>query len=200
MCNQEQTPTAKSELEILLFEDAGKWLAWLEANHATSRGVWLRLAKKASTLESVSYAEALEVALCFGWIDGQKKTYDADSWLQKFTPRASKSLWSQVNREKALQLIESGRMRPAGLHEVERARQDGRWEAAYQPASVAEVPDDFAAQLDSHPAAKEFFATLNKANRYAILFRIQTAKKAETRAKRIEQFIAMLEKGEKIHP
>lgn len=196
MANQEQQP--KNELDILLFENRDKWRAWLEANHADSRGVWLRLAKKAAALQSVSYADAVEVGLCFGWIDGQSKSYDEESWIQKFTPRRSKSLWSKVNREKVLRLIESGQMQPSGLREVAAAQQDGRWEAAYDPPSEAQVPEDFAAQLEVHPAAKEFFATLNKSNRYAILFRIQTAKKAETRAKRIKEFIEMLERGEKI--
>ena len=189
-----------NKLDVLLFENEGEWLAWLETNHASSSGVWLRLAKKNATLCSVSYAQALEVALCFGWIDGQKKTFDSNFWLQKFTPRARKSLWSKVNRDKANALSESGQMRPAGLREVERAKEDGRWEAAYDPASQAEVPEDFEAQLDAHPKAREFFDGLNKQNRYAILFRLQTAKKPETRAKRMEGFVSMLEKGEKIYP
>ncbi|MGH9802318.1 MAG: YdeI/OmpD-associated family protein, partial [Blastocatellia bacterium] len=161
--------------------------------------IWMRLAKKASELKSANYAEALDVALCYGWIDGQKKSYDADSWLQKFTPRGAKSIWSKINREKAQELIEAGRMKPAGLKTIESAKQDGRWEAAYDSQSKATVPDDFQAELDRSPKAKSFFATLNSVNRYAILFRIQTAKKAETRAKRIQQFIQMLEKNEKIH-
>ena len=192
--------TSKAALEIALFESAHDWTAWLEANHAQSSVVWLRLAKKTAPLVSVSYAQALEVALCYGWIDGQKQTCDDDSWLQKFTPRAPKSLWSKVNREKALQLIASGQMRPAGRQEVERAQQDGRWEAAYDPASRAQVPEDFQAALNLNPAAQEFFAGLNSRNRYAMLFRIQTVKKAETRARRIEEFLSMLEKGEKIYP
>lgn len=189
-----------ADLEILLFENADQWTAWLEANHASSRGVWLRLAKKAAPLESISYAQALDSALCFGWIDGQKKSYDADSWIQKFTPRARQSLWSKVNREKVTHFIQNGQMRPAGLLAIEAAQHDGRWERAYDSPSQAQVPDDFAALLDAHPAAKEFFEGLNKTNRYAILFRIQTAKKPETRVKRIHEFITMLEKGEKIHP
>lgn len=189
----------KTELPIELFKDQKHWAAWLDKHHAESPGVWLRLAKKGSEIRSVSYAEALEVALCYGWIDGQKKSYDESSWLQKFTPRGDRSLWSKVNREKAENLIRTGSMKPAGLAAIERARENGRWEAAYDSPGKATVPDDFQAELDRHPKASEFFATLNSANRYAILWRIQTVKKAETRAKRIRQFIEMLERGEKIH-
>jgi len=191
---------ARAELPIELFEDQDAWAAWLESNHADSPGLWLRHAKKASDLASVSYAEALDVALCYGWIDGQKKSYDELSWLQKWTPRGEKSIWSKINREKALKLIEQARIQPAGLAEVERAKQDGRWEAAYDSHSTATVPDDLQAALDSNAEAGAFFATLNSTNRYAILFRIQTAKKAETRAKRIREFIGMLERHEKMHP
>ena len=188
------------ELEILFFESPADWLAWLEENHASACGVWLRLAKKASSLFSVTYAEGVEGALCYGWIDGQSKKYDADSWLQKFTPRAKRSLWSKINRDKALQLIQDGAMQPAGLREVERAREDGRWDAAYDSPSQAPVPLDLQARLDASPAASECFALLSSQNRYAILFRLQTAKRPETRARRIEQFIAMLEQGEKLYP
>jgi uncharacterized protein YdeI (YjbR/CyaY-like superfamily) len=189
----------KAELPVELFKDQKHWAAWLDKHHASSPGLWLRLAKKGSDIQSVSYAEALEVALCYGWIDGQKKAYDESSWLQKFTPRGDRSLWSKVNREKAEELIRTGRVKPAGLAAIERARQNGRWEAAYDSPGKATVPDDFQAELDRHPKAKEFFATLNSANRYAILWRIQTVKKAETRARRIQQFIEMLERHEKIH-
>lgn len=192
--------TTSDERPVVMFAGQQEWATWLDANHTTSPGVWLRIAKKAAGIESVSYAEALETALCYGWIDGQKKTYDQSSWLQKFTPRGAKSIWSKVNREKAQQLIERGQMKPAGLAAVERAKQDGRWDAAYDSSSSASVPADFQAALDQHPKAKAFFATLNSANRYAILFRIQTAKKAETRTKRIEQFIGMLENQEMLHP
>ncbi len=185
---------------MLLFEQQHDWAAWLDEHHGTSPGVWLRLAKKASGLQSVSYDEALEVALCYGWIDGQKKSYDDASWLQKFTPRGAKSIWSKINRAKAEALMASGRMQPAGLKAVESAKQDGRWEAAYDSPRSATVPDDFQAALDQNAEAKAFFATLNSANRYAILFRIQTAKKAETRAKRIQEFIRMLEQHEKLYP
>ncbi len=189
-----------NDLPVLPFAHQGDWIAWLDEHHATSSGVWLRIAKKASKQASVSYAEALEAALCYGWIDGQKKTYDESTWLQKFTPRGAKSLWSKINREKAEALIESGRMQPAGLAAVERARQDGRWDAAYDSHGSATVPSDFQDALDRSPEAKAFFATLNRQNRYAILFRIQTAKKAETRDKRIQQFIRMLELHEKLYP
>jgi uncharacterized protein YdeI (YjbR/CyaY-like superfamily) len=189
-----------NDLPIMLFAQQQEWAAWLDENHATSPGVWLRLAKKASGTASVTYDEALEVALCYGWIDGQKKSYDDSSWLQKFTPRGAKSIWSKVNREKAEKLIERGQMKPAGLAAVERARQDGRWDAAYDSPGSASVPDDFQAALDRGPQAKAFFATLNSRNRYAILFRIQTAKKAETRAKRIEQFVRMLANHETLYP
>lgn len=187
------------EIPVLLFADQQAWAVWLAENYATSTGLWLRLAKKASGLSSVSYAEALDVALCYGWIDGQKQSYDENSWLQKFTPRGLKSIWSKINREKVAQLIERGLMQPAGIAAVESAKQDGRWDAAYDSARTMTVPDDFQAALDQNVAAAAFFATLNSANRYAILWRIQTAKKAETRTKRIEQFIQMLENKEKLH-
>ena len=190
----------KGELTILLFENPKAWKAWLDEHHASSPGLWLRLAKKASGLQSTTYAEALDVALCYGWIDGQKKTYDEKSWLQKFTPRGAKSIWSKINTEKVEQLISSGQMKPAGLKAIEQAKQDGRWAAAYASQSKATVPDALQAALDKHAQAKAFFATLNSANRYAILFRVHTAKKAETRAKRIQQFIEMLDRGEKFHP
>lgn len=189
-----------NDVPIVLFEEQAAWEAWLDENHASSPGLWLRLAKKAAGLESVSYAEALEVALCYGWIDGQKRSYDESSWLQKFTPRRARSIWSKINREKAEALIASGRMKAAGLAAVESAKQDGRWEAAYDSPSNATVPDDFQAELDKNAEAKAFFATLNSTNRYAILHRIQTARKAETRARRIQQFIEMLAKKEKLYP
>jgi len=184
----------------LLFTNQKAWAAWLEENHKSSTGVWVRIAKKGSGLESVSYPEALEVAICFGWIDGQKRPETERTWLQKFVPRSEKSIWSRINREKALALIKNGRMKPAGFEAIERARGNGRWEAAYDSPSRAEVPEDFQAALDANPRAKDFFQILDRANRYAILFRIQTVKKAETRARKIRQFIAMLERGKKIHP
>src|SRR4051812_17068178 len=182
------------------FQDQDAWAAWLELHHADSPGIWLRHAKKASGLASVTYDEALEVALCYGWIDGQKKGYDESSWLQKFTPRGAKSIWSKINREKATALIESGKMQPAGLKAIEAAKADGRWDAAYDSHSTATAPDDLQVALNKNKKAKDFFATLNSQNRYAILFRIQTAKKAETRAKRIQQFVEMLARNEKLYP
>jgi uncharacterized protein YdeI (YjbR/CyaY-like superfamily) len=188
------------EQPVILFEDQAAWAAWLEQQHTRSSGLWLRLAKQASGLVSVSYHEALEVALCYGWIDGQKKRYDECSWLQKFTPRGPKSLWSRINTEKAERLITQGRMQPAGLKAIEAVKQDGRWEAAYDSQRTATVPSDLQAELEQHPQAQAFFATLDRQNRYAILFRIQTARKAETRVKRIQQVIEMLEKHEKLYP
>jgi uncharacterized protein YdeI (YjbR/CyaY-like superfamily) len=193
------TKAAPAELPIILFATQEEFAAWLEENWA-SAGLWLRMAKKGTGIPSLDYAQALEVALAYGWIDGQKKSYDDSSWLQKFTPRGPKSIWSQINREKAQALIDSGRMQPSGLAAVETAQQDGRWQAAYASQSKMEVPPDLQAALDASPAAKEFFATLNSANRYAILFRVEQAKRPETRAKRIAQYVAMLERHEKIHP
>jgi uncharacterized protein YdeI (YjbR/CyaY-like superfamily) len=162
--------------------------------------VWLRIAKKGADVRSVSYLEAVDAALCFGWIDGQKKSDDASHWLQRFTPRSKKSIWSKINREKAIRLIELEQMHAAGLREVERAKQDGRWDGAYDSPSRATIPADFQAALNKNPRAKAFFASLESRNRYAVLFRIQTAKKAETRAKRVKQFVDMLSRQEKIHP
>jgi uncharacterized protein YdeI (YjbR/CyaY-like superfamily) len=185
---------------VLSFKRQHDWAAWLDKNHAKSRGVWLQLARKASGIASVTYAEALDSALCYGWIDGQKKSYDEASWLQKFTPRGPKSIWSKINREHVARLIESGQMKPAGLRAVEAAKKDGRWDAAYDAQSKAAVPEDLQAALDAHPKAGVFFATLNSRNRYAILFRVHTARKPETRARRIAQFVEMLEKGETLYP
>lgn len=172
----------------------------MEKNHHKSTGLWLRLAKKDSRLRCVSYQEALEVALCYGWIDGQKRPENEQTWLQKFLPRSSRSIWSKINREKALALTASGEMKVAGLEAIENAKKNGRWDAAYDSPSRATVPGDLQAALHANPWAKAFFETLNRANRYALLWRIQTVKKAETRARKIEQFIGMLESKEKIHP
>ena len=190
----------KPALPEMLFADTAAWTKFLEREHGKSAGVWMRIAKKGAAESSVQYPEALNVALCFGWIDGQKKGIDEHYWIQKFTPRTARSIWSKINREKVEALIAAGQMREAGLREIERAKADGRWDAAYDSASKAEIPPDLQAALDASPAAKAFYATLNATNRYAILFRTQTAKKAETRAKRIAQFVEMLERGEKIHP
>ncbi len=186
-------------MEIRLFHSKSEWAAWLDGNHSSSSGLWLRIAKKGSPAPSVTYKEALDAALCYGWIDGQKKPESEHAWLQKFVPRGPRSLWSVVNREKALALISSGEMQPAGLAAIEAAKQSGRWSAAYDPPSRAAVPADLQAALDGNTGAQSFFETLDKANRYAILWRIQTVKKAETRARKIAEFVAMLERGEKIH-
>lgn len=184
----------------ILFASQGEWAAWLAAHGTSSTGVWLRLAKRGSGQRSVSYAEALDVALCYGWIDGQKKGDSEHHWLQRFTPRSARSLWSKINREKALKLVQEGRMEAAGLAEIERAKSDGRWSAAYDSSSAAAVPADLQAALDANKRAKAFFAALDAGNRYAILFRLQTAKKPETRLKRLQQFIEMLSRHEKLHP
>jgi uncharacterized protein YdeI (YjbR/CyaY-like superfamily) len=198
---KQRKPTQeRAELPVLSFAHATDWNEWLVEHHATSAGAWLNLAKKSSGITSVDYAQALEVALTWGWIDGLKRAHDASSWLQKFTPRRARSGWSKINREKVEALIAAGRMNAAGLAEVERARRDGRWDAAYDSPSRATVPDDLAAALRKNPAAAAFFAKLDSANRYAVLYRIQTAKKPETRARRIVQFIEMLAQGKKLHP
>jgi len=196
------SPTKSSDVDlpVKLFRDQKAWEAWLTRHFDSSAGLWLRLAKTSATLRSVTYQEALEEALCHGWIDGQKKRYDEQSWLQKFTPRGPRSIWSKINRTKALKLIKQGRMRAAGSAAIERAKEGGRWETAYDSHRTATSPRDFEAALDQNPKAKAFFATLNSQNRYAILFRIQTAKKPETRRKRIEQFTRMLEKHTTLYP
>ena len=186
-----------TELPTRSFASKKKWAAWLATKHNKSAGVWLQLARKDSGIASVTYEEALEAALCYGWIDGQKKGFDDQYWLQKFTPRGPRSIWSKINTEKAERLIASGQMQPAGLRTVEAAKQDGRWEAAYASQKNITVPKDFQSALDRNPKAAAFFATLMSAERYSFLFRIQTAKKPETRAKRVGQFVEMLERGEK---
>jgi len=183
-----------------LFKNQDAWESWLEKNHAKSTGLWLRLAKKDSGLQSISYAVALEVALCYGWIDGQKKPENDRTWLQRFVPRSRKSIWSRINREKVENLINNGRVKPAGLKAIEEAKNCGRWDAAYDSPSRSAVPGDFQAALTVNPRANEFFQALGRANRYAILFRIQRVKKAETRARKIREFTAMLARHEKIHP
>jgi uncharacterized protein YdeI (YjbR/CyaY-like superfamily) len=187
------------DLPILLFASPGELEAWLEENHAVDEGAWLKIAKRGSGVESVTYAEALELALCFGWIDSQKRGFDERYFLQRFTPRRPRGKWSQINRAKAEALIAAGAMRPAGLAEVDAAKADGRWEAAYAGQRTAEVPADLQRELDGNEAAGEFFAALDSANRYAILYRLEEAKKPETRERRLRKFVAMLERGEKIH-
>ena len=186
-------------MEPLRFATARAFETWLRKNHASADGVWLLIAKAGADEPTVSYAHAVEVALCYGWIDGQKKALDEQHWLQRFTPRRARSLWSKVNSERAEALIASGRMQPSGMAEVERAQGDGRWHAAYDGPRTAVVPPDLQAALDAQPEARDFFAQLYGANRYAVLWRVQTAKRAETRARRIEALVAMLARGEKIH-
>jgi uncharacterized protein YdeI (YjbR/CyaY-like superfamily) len=185
---------------IVAFASQEEWAVWLAAEHASATGIWIKFAKKASGIPTVVYAEALEVALCYGWIDGQTRRVDGDFYLQRFTPRTARSKWSKINCGKVTALIEQGKMQPAGLREVERAKADGRWEAAYDAPSTATVPEDLQQELDRTPAAAAYFATLDSQNRYAILHRIQDAKKPETRARRIEKFVAMLAEGRKIYP
>ncbi|MGM0353302.1 YdeI family protein [Streptomyces griseoaurantiacus] len=185
--------------ETVTFASAEAFEAWLGENHAASPGIWLKLRKKDPEVVALDYAQALEVALCYGWIDGQKATFDDQWWLQRFTPRRPGSRWSKINRDKATALVEQGRMRPPGQAEIDRARADGRWEAAYDGARTATVPEDLAAALAAVPAAAAFFETLDRRNRYAVLYRVQDAKKAETRARRIEKFVEMLARGEKPH-
>ncbi len=182
-----------------LFANQAQWAAWMEKNHQKSEGLWLRLAKKGSGLRSVTYAEALEIALCYGWIDGQKRGESEQTWLQRFLPRSAKSIWSKINCGKAKALMASRRMKAAGRKAVEAARNDGRWDAAYDSPKGAKVPEDFQAALDARPKARDFFAILDGANRYAVLFRIQTVKKAETRERKIREFVEMLERNERIH-
>lgn len=188
------------DVEGMLLSSQGAFAQWLAANYDGSDGVWLLHAKKGAPVPSVSYQEALEVALCFGWIDGQKRSHDLHYYLQRWTPRRSRSLWSKVNREKVLKYIEEGKMQPSGLAEIERAQKDGRWDAAYDPSSTATMPPELLAAFDDHPGAADFFATLNSQNRYAVLFRVQTAKKPETRVRKAQEFASMLARHETIHP
>lgn len=187
------------DLPIALFATPAELEAWLEGEHASSEGLWLKIAKKGSGVESVSYAEALAIALCFGWIDSQKRGFDGKYFLQRFTPRRPRGRWSRINREKVEELVEAGKMRPPGLAQVEAAKVDGRWEAAYEGQRTAEIPPDLQRELDARPAAREFFATLDSANRYAIVYRLGEAKKQETRERRLRKFVEMLERGEKVH-
>lgn len=187
------------ELPVIPFASRKAWAAWLAKQHDRAAGVWLKLSKKDSGIASVTYEEALDVALCYGWIDGQKKGLDDKYWLQKFTPRGAKSIWSKINTEKAERLMASGEMKPAGLKAIEAAKQDGRWDAAYASQKNISIPEDFQAALDKNKKAGAFFVTLKSAERYSFLFRLHHTKKPETRAKKIEQFVEMLERGEKMH-
>jgi uncharacterized protein YdeI (YjbR/CyaY-like superfamily) len=188
-----------SELPERAFTSTTAWSEWLAKHHAGADGIWMKIAKAGSTARSIGYSEALDGALAWGWIDGQKRGLDDEWWLQKFTPRRARSMWSKTNRQKAEALIEAGAMQPSGLAEVERAKQDGRWDRAYDSAKTAAVPEDLEAALAANRKAKAFFAKLDAANRYAILYRVQTAKKPETRARRIAEFVRMCAEGRKLH-
>ena len=192
--------SAPQDLPVIVFSSRDAWEGWLAKHHATSSALWLKIAKKGSGIDTVSYAEALDVALCYGWIDGQKDTFDDDYWLQRFGPRKPKSKWSKVNCRKATELIEKGEMKPAGLREVERARADGRWDAAYDAQSTMTIPDDLQRELEKNDKARAFFSTLDSRNRYAILYRLQDAKKPETRARRLEKYVTMLNEQKRIYP
>ena len=189
----------ETELPILSFQSQKKWRDWLLKNHATFNGVWLRLYKKNSDVKSINHDQALDEALCFGWIDGQAKSYDEQSYLQKFTPRRKGSIWSKRNTDNIKRLIKERKMHPSGLAEVEKAKADGRWEKAYDSPANMKVPDDFLKELSKKPKALAFFKTLNKTNKYSIAWRIQTAKKSETRQKRVQAIIEMMEEGKKFH-
>jgi uncharacterized protein YdeI (YjbR/CyaY-like superfamily) len=190
----------KGDLPMISFAFQEDWERWLQAQHATAKGLWLKIAKKGSGIDSVTYDEALQSALCYGWIDGQKRAYDERFWLQRFTPRGPRSKWSRINRDKATELLAQERMKPAGLAQVLKAQQDGRWDAAYEGQGTATVPEDLQRELEKNPEAKAFFATLDGANRYAIMYRLKDAKKPETRARRLAKYIAMLGEHEKLHP
>ena len=188
-----------TEIESTLFKNAKAFESWLKKNHAKSDGLWLRIAKRGADEPSVTYPEAVEIALCWGWIDGQKKGLDDQHFLQRFTPRRARSIWSKINVDKVAGLIEAGRMQAPGHAQVEAAKADGRWAKAYDGAKTSTVPDDLVAALAANPPAQAFFATINASNRYAVLWRIQTAVKPETRARRIAQLVDMLARGEVIH-
>jgi len=188
------------ELPELGFGSRADLEQWLIENGSTSRGIWLRIGKKGAAQPGVSYLEAVEAGLCHGWIDGQAKAGNESFYLQRFTPRRTKSPWSRINRERAIRLLEAGLMQPGGLREVERAKADGRWDAAYEPSTTITVPEDLQAALDRNPAAAEAFSKLTRANRYSVLYRLGAAKRAETRARRMEQFVTMLAEGRTIYP
>jgi uncharacterized protein YdeI (YjbR/CyaY-like superfamily) len=186
-----------ADYPTLSFQTQDAWATWLDKQHSSSDGIWIRIAKKDSGIPSVTYAEALEIALCYGWIDGQRKRVDDDYFVQKFTPRRARSKWSKVNIGKVEELTAAGKMRPAGLAEIERAKGDGRWDAAYDSSKTATVPPDLQLALDEDPAAKETFAKLKSSERYSILYRLQDAKRPETRARRLAKFVDMLARGNK---
>jgi uncharacterized protein YdeI (YjbR/CyaY-like superfamily) len=191
---------AADGLPVMSFAAPAAWEEWLAAQHGASTGIWMKLAKKGGGAETVTYAQAIEVALCFGWIDGRKGALDEVHWLQRFTPRGTRSKWSRINRDKAQELIDAGRMHPAGLRQVELAKADGRWEAAYEGQRTITVPPDLEQALAENEVARAFFGTLSSANRYAILYRVGDAKRPETRARRIATYVAMLAERKTIHP
>jgi uncharacterized protein YdeI (YjbR/CyaY-like superfamily) len=193
------TPKTGSEMQVVSFSSSREWRKWIAANHAKSDGVWLRFFKKGSHEDTVTYSEALEEALCYGWIDGQVNKYDASSYIQKFTPRRPRSIWSKRNTEKTERLIREGRMKKMGMRQVELAKADGRWQQAYDSSKDMKIPEDFLRQLSRNKKAKTFFAGLNKANLYAIAWRLQTAKKPATREKRLKEILAMMGEGKKFH-
>ncbi len=188
-----------TDIESVLFEKASDWEQWLDANHDKSSGVWLKIVKKGSDKMSVSISDALDIALCFGWIDSQRQKLDDDFYLQRYTPRRKNSKWSQVNVEKVEALIQADKMRDAGFREIESAKADGRWDMAYQSQHTATVPEDLQQALDANPVASAFFETISRVNRYAIIYRVTTAKKPETRQKHIEKYIQMLAEGKTIY-
>lgn len=191
---------ATTKLPVLGFRSQAAWASWLDKNHETAVGVWLKLARKASGIASIAHDEAVEAALCYGWIDGQADKFDAEHWVQRFTPRRARSKWSKINCARATELIKTKQMKPAGLREVERAKADGRWAAAYDAKHTATIPEDLGRALKKKRKARELFEALDSRNRYAILYRIQDAKRPETRARRIATFVQMLEDGKKLYP
>ena len=192
--------TKKEDYQLKKFATQRSFEQWLSRNYAKAQGIRIQFAKKSTKIRSINYAEALDVALCYGWIDGMAKAIDSEWYWQRFTPRRSRSLWSKRNRDLVARLIAEGRMQPAGQAEIDRAKADGRWDAAYDSPANATIPEDLAAELNKSPEAKKFFETLNAQNRYAILHRLMIAKKPETRAKRLATFVAMLREGRKIYP
>jgi len=192
--------TGQPDLPVVSFSSAAAFAAWLDAEHGQSAGIWLKIAKKDAGIPTVSYQEAVDVALCFGWIDGQKRSLDGQHWLQRFTPRKPRSKWSKINCARADRLIDAGQMRPRGRAEVEQARADGRWAAAYAGQRAATVPADLQAALDADPVARDFFATISSQNRYAILYRVSDAKRPQTRAARIAKYVAMLHQRQTLYP
>jgi uncharacterized protein YdeI (YjbR/CyaY-like superfamily) len=194
-----KSPHPEGTRPVIAFATQAEFELWLAENHEDPGGLWIKMARKASGIQSITHLEALDVALCYGWIDGLRRSHDEHYFVQKFTPRRPRSKWSQINRDKVLKLIEEGRMQPPGFAQIEAAKDDGRWEAAYPAQSQMTVPDDLQAQFDADPQAKAFFDSLDSRSRYAILFRIHDAKRPETRARRIEQFVDMLKKGEKLY-